>query len=87
VTRRIRLPLATFIGYRTLRGARPGTCWREGPNILYRYGRGGCTSNVADASGGIKHFVFDTKKYSGAELLEAIRTNWGGPGALRNERL
>jgi pyruvate formate-lyase/glycerol dehydratase family glycyl radical enzyme len=43
------------------------------------------TANVADALMAIKHFVFDSKKYTGAQLLEAIRTNWAGKEALRNE--
>ncbi|MBP8983729.1 MAG: glycyl radical protein [Coprothermobacter sp.] len=42
-------------------------------------------SNVADALSAIKKFVFDEKKYSGAELLSALRSNWEGQEALRNE--
>lgn len=42
-------------------------------------------SNVADALSTIKKFVFDEKKYSGAELLSALRSNWEGQEALRNE--
>jgi formate C-acetyltransferase len=43
------------------------------------------TSNVADTLAVIKKFVFEDKKYTGAELLEAIRSNWEGKEALRNE--
>lgn len=43
------------------------------------------TSNVADALAVIKELVFEDKKYSGAELLEAIRTNWEGKEPLRSE--
>jgi pyruvate formate-lyase/glycerol dehydratase family glycyl radical enzyme len=43
------------------------------------------TANVADALMAIKHFVFDLKKYTGAQLLEAVRTNWEGQETLRTE--
>ena len=42
-------------------------------------------SNTADALAAIKKFVFDDKKYSGAELLSALKTNWEGREALRSE--
>jgi pyruvate formate-lyase/glycerol dehydratase family glycyl radical enzyme len=43
------------------------------------------TSNVADAFTVIKKIIFEDKKFSGAELLEAIRINWEGKEVLRNE--
>ena len=43
------------------------------------------TSNVADALAVIKKCIFEDKKFSGAELLEAIRKNWEGKEVLRNE--
>ncbi len=53
------------------------------------YNSTGCAgvgaSNVADALATIKKFVFDDQNYSGAELLEAIRTNWEGKETLRSE--
>ncbi len=42
-------------------------------------------SNTADALAAIKKFVFDDKKYSGAELLSALKSNWEGREALRSE--
>lgn len=42
-------------------------------------------SNTADALAAIKKFVFDDKKYSGAELLGALKSNWEGKEALRSE--
>ena len=50
------------------------------------YGLSGVgTANVADALAAIKKLVFEEKKYSGSELLDAIRTNWKGKEKLRNE--
>jgi pyruvate formate-lyase/glycerol dehydratase family glycyl radical enzyme len=45
------------------------------------------TANIGDALATIKKLIFDDKKYTGAELLEAIRTNWEGREALRSEIL
>ncbi len=43
------------------------------------------TSNVADALAAIKKLVFEDRKYTGAELLDAIRANWEGREVLRSE--
>jgi len=43
------------------------------------------TANVADALMTIKKYVYDDKKYSGAQLVEAMRANWEGREAMRNE--
>ncbi len=43
------------------------------------------TGNVADALAAVKKLVFEEGRYTGADLLEAIRTNWEGKEALRNE--
>jgi pyruvate-formate lyase len=43
------------------------------------------TSNVGDALAVIKKLIFDDKKYTGVQLLEAINKDWEGYEPLRNE--
>jgi pyruvate formate-lyase/glycerol dehydratase family glycyl radical enzyme len=43
------------------------------------------TSNVGDALAAIKKLIFDDKKYTGRQLLEAINKDWEGYEPLRNE--
>ncbi len=69
-------------------------CVERGKDVLAggaKYNSTGCagvgTGNVADALAAIKKFVFEEKKYTGAELLEAIRENWEGKEMLRSEIL
>ncbi len=41
------------------------------------------TTDLADCFAAIKHVVFDTKKATMAELLEALKANWEGHESLR----
>jgi formate C-acetyltransferase len=57
----------------------------QGGAIYNNYGAQGVgISNAADAIAAVKQVVFDTKKYSAEELVEAINADFDGYNELRN---
>ena len=66
-------------------------CMEKGMDVMYggaRYNSTGIAGiaigNAADSLHMIKHLVFDTKKCTGAQLLEALLNNWKGYEELRD---
>lgn len=60
----------------------------EGGAVYNGFGSHGVgISSAADAIAAVKQIVFDTKRYTAEELLQAIKANFQGYAALRNDLL